>query len=394
MRSVWPRSERAEPVSWLSILPPPNGFDPSPDPIVSPDGRYVAFKAEDASHTSLLWIKDLSGPVARPLFGTDGIVTTESPFWSPDSRSLGFFAHGQLKRVDIDGGAPQVLAPAAESRGGTWSPSGIIIFDDGDGLLHPVSPSGGASTLVPGTAPGQRRLFPHSLPDGRHYLFTSRNVNGLGQGIYVASLDSPEVRRVSDAWSKAVYASGHLIFGRQGALFAQPFDSVRLEATGEPRHLADGLGVGCCTPLSFQFSASVRVLSFWSGSENFAGAAHVARPRRQTSAGCRRAGKHHRSRSFPGRSARGAGTGRPENDQLRSLDAGSGQWQSGRAADGRRKRHVAGVVLRRDAVARHVSRARTRRNAVAWRRTQYTRGRPNIDVAERLVRRRSVSGLP
>ena len=268
MRSVWPRSERAEPVSWLSILPPPNGFDLSPDPVVSPDGRYVAFKAEDASHTSLLWIKDLSGPVARPLLGTDGIVTTESPFWSPDSRSIGFFANGRVKRVDIDGGAPQVLTRAAEPRGGTWSPGGIIIFTDGDGFLHTVSPSGGASTLVPGTAPGQGRLFPHALPDGRHYLFTSRDVNGLGQGIYVASLDSPDVRRVSDAWSNAVYAAGHLIFGRQGALFAQPFDSVRLEATGEPRQLADGLGLGCCTPLSFPFSASVRVLSFWSGSNN------------------------------------------------------------------------------------------------------------------------------
>jgi len=267
-RSVWPRPDRAETVNWLSILPPPDGFDLSPDPIVSPDGRYVAFKAEDASHTALLWIKDLAGPIARPLAGTDGIGETESPFWSPDSRSIGFFAHSQLRRVDIDGGAPQVLAPAAESRGGTWSSSGVIIFDDGDGLLHRVSPSGGASPLVPGTAPGQRRLFPHALPDGRHYLFTSRNVNGLGQGIYVAALDSPDVRRVSDAWSKAVYASGHLIFGRQRALFAQPFDAVRLEVTGEPRQFADGLGTSCCTPLSFPFSASDRVLSFWSGANN------------------------------------------------------------------------------------------------------------------------------
>jgi hypothetical protein len=93
-------------------------------------------------------------------------------------------------------------------------------------------------------------------------------VNGLGQGIYVAALDSPDVRRVSDAWSKAVYASGHLIFGRQRALFAQPFDAVRLEATGEPRQFADGLGTSCCTPLSFPFSASGRVLSFWSGANN------------------------------------------------------------------------------------------------------------------------------
>ena len=267
-RSAWSRPELVEPASWLSILPPPNGFDLSPSPSVSPDGRYVVFKAENASHTSLLWIKDLSAAVPRPLPGPEGVAVTESPFWSPDSRSIGFFALGKLRRVDIDGGAPQVLAPAAEPRGGTWSPSGVIIFNNGDGLLHRVSPSGGALPPVPGAAPGQSRLFPHALPDGRHYLFTSRNVNGLGQGIYVASLDSPDVRRVSDAWSKAVYAAGHLVFGRQGALFVQPFDSVRLETTGEPRQVADGLGVGCCTPLSFQFSASNRVLAFWSGTNN------------------------------------------------------------------------------------------------------------------------------
>jgi eukaryotic-like serine/threonine-protein kinase len=263
---MWPRSLHAGSPTWLSILPPAGGFDLSPNPTVSPDDRYVVFKAEDVSHRSLLWLKDLSGPGIRPLAGTDGVESTQSPFWSPDSRSIGFFAHGQLKRVDIDGSAPQVLAPAAESRGGTWSPSGVIVFDNGDRLLHRVSPSGGASPLVPGTGKGQVRLFPHALPDGRHYLFTSRNVNGLGEGIYVASLDAPDVRRVSDAWSNAAYAAGHLLFGRQGALFAQPFHVSRLVVTGEPRQLVDGLGVGCCTPLSFAFSASAGVLTFWHGS--------------------------------------------------------------------------------------------------------------------------------
>lgn len=261
-----PVTPAAAPVAWLSILPPPNGFDLAPSPVVSPDGRYVVFKAEDASHTSLLWVKDLAGPGVRPIAGTDGIVATEPPFWSPDSRSIGFFAHGQLKRVDVGGGAPQTLAVVAEPRGGTWTTGGVIVFDKGDRLLYRIAASGGAATLVPGSAPGQVRLFPHALPDGRHYLFTSRNVNGLGEGIYVASLDSPDVRRVSDAWSVAAYASGHLLFGKQGALFAQPFDVTRLVTTGEPRRVADGLGIGCCTPLSFAFSASASVIALWSGS--------------------------------------------------------------------------------------------------------------------------------
>ena len=261
-----PFGASASPPRWLSLVPPSGAFEAS-TPIVSPNGRYVVFKAEDASHRLLLWVKDLFGPDARPLPGTDGVDETEPPFWSPDSRSIAYFAHGHFNRVDISGGTPQTLAAAAEPRGGAWTTSGVIIFDQGDRLLYRIPASGGAPTLVPGTGPGQVRLFPHALPDGRHYLFTSRNVNGLGEGVYVASLDSPEVRRVSDAWSPAVYAAGHLLFGRQRALFAQPFDLSRLATTGEPRRLADGVGIGCCTPLSFQFSASSDVLAFWSGTK-------------------------------------------------------------------------------------------------------------------------------
>jgi serine/threonine protein kinase/Tol biopolymer transport system component len=263
---------RATPPSsatWLSILPPPGGFDLSPDPMISPDGRYVVFKAEDSARGSVLWLKEVGSPMSRPLPGTDGIVATTAPFWSPDSQSIGFFARGQLKRVSIDGGAPQALASAAESHGGTWTSSGQIIFDTGTRTLHSVPASGGAATPVIGTGPGQVRLFPHALPDGRHYLFTSRNVSDLGEGVYVASLDSPEVRRISDAWSRAAYASGYLLFGRQGALFAQPFDLSRLAVTGEPQRVADGLGIGCCSPLSFPFSASTTgTLTFWSGTSN------------------------------------------------------------------------------------------------------------------------------
>jgi Tol biopolymer transport system component len=262
---LWTRASPPQPVRWLSVLPPPDGFDLSPDPIVSPDGRYVAFKGQGGSHRTSIWLKPLDAPNASPIPGTEGTDYTGAAFWSPDSRSIGFFAQGKLKRIDIDGGAPQTLAAAPEPRGGTWSPSGVILFNADTRNLMRVPASGGTMTRV-SEAPGVR-LFPHALPDGRHYLFTSRNVNDLGQGVYVGSLDAADVKRVSDAWSPAVYASGHLLFVRERALFAQPFDMGRLEVSGDPVQIADGIGLGYGTPLTYPFSASATgVVSFWGGS--------------------------------------------------------------------------------------------------------------------------------
>jgi Tol biopolymer transport system component len=261
---LWTHALPPQPVRWLSILPPPDGFDPSPDPAMSPDGRYVAFKAQNAERRTYIWLKSLDAPTASLVPGTDGTDNSAGPFWSPDSRSLGFFANGKLKRVDIDGGAPQTLAAAPEPRGGTWTPSGVIVFNADTQNLMRVPASGGPATPV-ATIPGVR-LFPHALPDGTHYLFTSRDVGGGGQGIYVGSLQTGEVRRISDAWSPARYANGRLLFVRQGALFAQSFELDRLEVSGNPVQIADGVGVGYGTPLSYPFSASTEgSLTFWGG---------------------------------------------------------------------------------------------------------------------------------
>ncbi len=258
-----PRSEEAR---WLSILPPPGGFDLSPDPVVSPDGRAVVFKAQDRSHRVQVWLKRLDAPAAVPIPGTEGTDVTSAPFWSPDSESIGFFARGQLKRVDISGGAAQVLAAAPEPRGGTWSPGGVIIFNADTQNLMRVSATGGGLARIADASEGVR-LFPHALPDGRHYLFTSGRFRDTGTGVYVASLDGPEIRKAIDVRSPAVYAAGYLLFVRQRALFAQRFDMARLEATGEPRHLADGVGLGYGNPFTYPFSASPGgVAAFWGGS--------------------------------------------------------------------------------------------------------------------------------
>ena len=87
-------------------------------PVVSPDGRHIAFVGATDSRSEL-WIRDLASLDARAIPGTVGAM---QPFWSPDSRSLGFFAERKLLRVNLDSGAPPVtLADAPDAGGGTWS---------------------------------------------------------------------------------------------------------------------------------------------------------------------------------------------------------------------------------------------------------------------------------
>src|SRR5207244_5362973 len=91
---------------------------------ISPDGRRLVFSASNEGK-SQLWVRPLDSLAPQPLAGTDG---ASYPFWSPDSASVGFFANGKLKRIDIVGGAPQVLADAVAGRGGSWNREGTIVF--------------------------------------------------------------------------------------------------------------------------------------------------------------------------------------------------------------------------------------------------------------------------
>ena len=204
---------------------------------ISPDGRRLAFTAKDAAGKTLVWIRPLDALIPQPLTGTeDG----DMPFWSPDSRWVGFFAHGKLKKVDVAGGPPLILCDAPDGRGGTWNREDTILFAPSYlSGLHRVNSAGGEPTVV-----GPRQTlsrFPFFLPDGNHFVFFMQGSTDSG-GIYIGALDSSDSQRLVAADGAAIYAlPGYLLFVRQGTLLAQPFDSVKLKTTGDPVRIADSV---------------------------------------------------------------------------------------------------------------------------------------------------------
>jgi len=204
---------------------------------ISPDGRYLAF-AGLSEGQQRLWLRPLDQSTARPLSGTEGAV---NPFWSPDSRSIGFFAEGQLKRIDTAGGRPQVLSNALHGGGGTWNREGVIIFAPAVGVpLHRVPAAGGEVAAVTQLNPPLQlqQGHPRFLPDGRHFLFSSW---GAESGIYLASLGSAETRRVIVAETAAYALPGYLFYTRQGSLFAQHFNPASGNLAGDTVQIADSL---------------------------------------------------------------------------------------------------------------------------------------------------------
>ena len=208
-------------------------------PAISPDGRRVAYRARRADGMPLLWVRDLASGEPQALPGTEDAFL---PFWSPDSRDLGFFAGVDLKRVSAAGGPVRVVADNVSpfgGAGGTWGADGTIVFS-GQARVSRVSAEGGAVSPVT-TLPGQdwAHNWPSFLPDGRRFLFTAklwtRTAEASDQGIYLGSLDSPAIQRLLPDLSSAVYAPpGYLVFSREGILTAAPFDLAAGRVTGQP----------------------------------------------------------------------------------------------------------------------------------------------------------------
>jgi serine/threonine protein kinase/Tol biopolymer transport system component len=223
----------------VSVVPPPGTH--LQWALVSPDGEKLILTAADPEGPTYLWLRAFDSPTARKLSGTAGATF---PFWSPDSRSLGFFADGRLKRIDAEGGAVETLCEA-DNRGGTWGRDGTVVFTQTDGLFA-IPATGGTPvrlTTLDRTRGENSHRWPSFLPDGRHVLCFVRNpVNPSLAGIYVVSLDTKQSRQLVRANSLAVYSQpGFLIYRRGESLVAHPFDDKTLRLTGGPVTIADGL---------------------------------------------------------------------------------------------------------------------------------------------------------
>ncbi|MBI2678273.1 MAG: serine/threonine-protein kinase [Candidatus Koribacter versatilis] len=246
--SWWQLASVPKPVTRAVILPPEKlQLDVTGDfagpAVISPDGTQVAFVGHTEGLKSL-WVRPLNALAAHRLDGTEGAAW---PFWSADSKQLGFFAEGKLRRIPAAGGPATVLADATNARGGTWSKDNVIVFapEFRSGLVK-VGASGGAVTpVVALDEPKHTTLrWPVFLPDGKHVLYLATNHSGgdaQANGVYWTSLDGKDAHLVAPSDSGALFANGKLLFHAGTVLMAQSFDPGSGKLTGEPATLLDGL---------------------------------------------------------------------------------------------------------------------------------------------------------
>jgi Tol biopolymer transport system component/tRNA A-37 threonylcarbamoyl transferase component Bud32 len=258
----WLRPRPETPVSRFAILAPEKatfGFGLA----LSPDGRRLAFAATAEGGQDLLWIRPLDSLAPRAIPGTDG---AQLPFWSPDGRSVAFFAQGKLKRVDISGGPVQNICDAPDPRGGAWGPDGTILVAPEASLpLQRVPATGGTPVSLTKLDPSRLETshrWPKFLPDGRHYICFTNSSKPSNLAIAVGSLDSPELRILTRADSAPGYSPpGFLLFARGTTLMAQSFNPSSFRLSGDPIPVASdmhivGISTGPTGAAQFTVSAN------------------------------------------------------------------------------------------------------------------------------------------
>jgi eukaryotic-like serine/threonine-protein kinase len=236
----------ARPVRFSVPIPPGTIYAPgevSRGLSISPDGTRLVIQAFSKGQRHL-FVRPLDSDKFTELEGTAGASTH---FWSPDSRSIAFFADGKLKKIPAAGGPAEELCAAPYDWVGTWGRDGTILFSQippAEPGIFRVSERGGEPlrVLSVDTSNPLAVLWPHFLPDGRHFLFQEFEPAGKMRALRVGSLDSRDVRLITQIASRFEYAEpGYLIYVRDNALFAQPFDAKKAALSGEPTIVAENV---------------------------------------------------------------------------------------------------------------------------------------------------------
>ena len=214
---------------------------------LSPDGGLLSASTLSSQGISL-FLRDMASGEWRRLAGTeDG----NFQFWSPDSRNLGFFAQGKLKRIAAAGGPSQVVADAPDGRGGAWNQDDIILFSPtstaGTSIMRVTAGGGTPSPATADASDTNIQRFPAFFPDGRHFVYTSSVGDAANLGVFVASLDDPNGRRILPDISATIFfpgreGTGYLLFRRESTLMAQPINLGTFEATGTVMPIDQPLG--------------------------------------------------------------------------------------------------------------------------------------------------------
>jgi Tol biopolymer transport system component len=224
---------------------------PTDDPstALSVDGTQLAFIA-NRNRVPVVWVRALAAGETRALPGTEG---ASFPFWSPDGRSIGFFANDKLKRIDVAGGVPLVVADAPNARGGTWSTDGVILFAPGvSAPIVRVPARGGPVEAVTqlNTGSGSAHRLPQFFPDGNRFLVSAALGTEETNGVYLGSLDkTPPVRLVPGDTGGRFAAPDRLLTVRQGALQAYTFNAASGAVVGEPVVIAQGFTGAAANPV-------------------------------------------------------------------------------------------------------------------------------------------------
>jgi eukaryotic-like serine/threonine-protein kinase len=249
----------------VSILPPEQHvFDPL-SIALSPDGTKLAFVAAASGGAPQLWVRPLDSTAAQPLAGSDDAAF---PFWSPDSRTLGFFAQGKLKIIDASGGAVQTLADAAQPRGGAWGVGGTILYaPDATSAMFRIPAAGGIPSHAIGAEKAASTVgsprWPAFLPDGRHFIFyqfAPDEQGGARGSVHLSALDSQQDTTLVASDCRAQYASGHLVFVHGGNLMIQDFDEKKLKLTGNPVPIAEQVRAESRGAAAFSLSSDGKLI--------------------------------------------------------------------------------------------------------------------------------------